>query len=219
MGRSASATSWAVASTLSTPARPVAYGRRCAAALAVLACSLGALGCAGDGEDGGKTRSPGPLRGLDVSRVIVPQPAGKPFVFGLPIVVNTGTETARFERIGVANAPAGIKVLKTFVIGPERRTAIAYDFHWPSRTHHFDAVAPVRGYRLAPRSAGKARLGVQLVYVIRIDKPGTYAFDAVTVDYGVGGQAHRATIRNGLRACIFPKGVKPDIDHCPKGST
>jgi hypothetical protein len=98
--------------------------------------------------------------------------------------------------------------------------AIAFELHWPSRTHYFDAIKPVRGYTLAPRTQGKARLGVQLLYFMRIANRGRrYTFDAVTVDYHVGDREHRTVIRNGLKACIFPQGVKPDIKRCPKPST
>ena len=145
----------------------------------------------------------------------MPQNAGKAFVFGLPIVVNTGTEPAVLERIAADELPDGLEVIETFVVGPERKFAQAYEFAWPSKTGAFAAREPVRGYRLPPQGKGRNKLSAQLVFVMRARKPGRYRFKAVTVDYAVGGTEYRAVVPNGLDACILPPDVKRDIDRCP----
>lgn len=178
---------------------------------AVLVAAL-LVGCGSDGRDRGPALGNGQLEAIDVSEVGVPQSAGKPFVFGLPIVVNVGTDPVVFEHIGVENLPKGLHVLHTYVIGPERDTATAYAYHWPSK--RYQGIKPVRGYTLRPRTDGKARLGAQLVYVMRATSPGAYKFKSVTVDYRVGDERHQAVIPNGLNACIAPNGVKPSLDRC-----
>jgi hypothetical protein len=116
------------------------------------------------------------------------------------------------ERIGADGLPPGLEITETHVNGPERRNSLAYDFSWPSKRPGFRGIRPVRGYSL-----GRAPRGAQLIYVMRADEPGIYAFDGVVVDYRVGSRHYRARIANGLKACILPAGVKRDIDRCPPG--
>jgi hypothetical protein len=179
----------------------------------LFAAVAAAVCLAGCGDSG--PRSDGPVKGLGQSEVTVPQNAGKAFVFGLPIVVNTGTEPAVLERIGAEDLPAGLEVMETFVVGPKRKFAQAYEFAWPSKTGAFDDREPVRGYRLPPQGDGKNKLSAQLVYVMRAPKPGNYRFKSVTVDYKVGDEEYRAVVPNGLFACILPRTVKRDVDRCP----
>jgi hypothetical protein len=189
--------------------------RRGARVLVAAALALTA-GC------GGSERKPsdkphglgdGTVQGIDSSRASLPQAAGKPFVYGLPIVVNTDTHPVTLERIGVKDLPAGLEVLHTYVVGPERKYAQAVEYRWPS-PQHYKGIKPVRGYILPPRTEGNARLGVQLVYVMRAAKPATYKFDAVTVDYRVDDEQHRAVVPNGLRACIRDHPLDLHRDSC-----
>jgi hypothetical protein len=192
------------------PARRAAGGYRGALAAALAAACL-----AGCGSSDPSDRDNGPVKGFGEGIVTVPQNAGKAFVFGLPIVVNTGSQPAVFERIGAENLPAGLEVMETFVVGPRRKFAQAYEFAWPSKTGAYDDREPVRGYRLPPEGDGKNKVSAQLVYVMRAQKPGNYRFDAVTIDYTVGDAEYRAVVPNGLFACILPRGVKRDVDRCP----
>jgi hypothetical protein len=136
-----------------TPAASRAAGVRRAIAAFIVTLAMACV--AGCGNDDGPTN--GPLEGIDVSEAGIPQTAGKPFVFGLPIVVNTGKQPVVFERIDVERMPDGLELLETYVIGPERKAAIVFELDWPSKTGRYDGTKPVRGYELAPRTQGRAR--------------------------------------------------------------
>lgn len=152
--------------------------------------------------------SAGPLRQLEASSVGIPQRGGVPFGFGLPVAINHGTEPAVLERIELVDSTPGLDVVATHAGGPERRYFwFATSSKWPA-PDLFSDLHPVPGTVVEPRDEPAGERGVELVFVLRADKAGRYAFKAVSVDYRVGDTQHRTVIRNGLRACVVPRGQR-----------
>ena len=76
---------------------------------------------------------------------------------------------------------------------------------------------PARHARLhrPPHTSRKGRRGVELVFVLRADRPGAHQFSGARVDYRIGGRRYRTTLWEGARICAvakLPERVEPDCD-------
>lgn len=158
---------------------------------------------------------PGPVSTPVRDRLGWPQPAGKAFGFGMPVVFNRGKDVAVLDRIRIVDPPRGLDVLDTGIGGPKRRVTNATSLRWPA-PRDFRDLHPVRGYRLRPGAPG----GAQLVFALRANRPGRYAFKAITLDYRIGDTRYRARISVGLAVCAHrperppkrPGGCEPPRD-------
>ena len=156
--------------------------------------------------------SPGPLGSPEATSGGFGRTAGRPFAFGLAVAWNSGEESVVLERIEPVDATPGLRVLETRVSGADREFLyVAATREWPSK--EFTDLHPVRGSRVAPRSAPAGERGVEFVFALRADKPGRYVIKGVAVEYTADGKRHRAIIRNGLGVCVTPPG-EPTIRGC-----
>jgi hypothetical protein len=175
-------------------ARPVAWA---AVAAAVVAAGLWII--RGDGEP-----SPGPLDSREVSSLGIGRWVGETFGYGLPIVFNRGNEVAVLDRIELVDPPAGLRVLETQVAGTRRRGSLASTVGPPER--EIGDLHPVRGHRVPPIGTRDGDRGVELVFTLRADEPGRYAFTRIAVAYRVGsGRANTARSCATGWACASPR--------------
>lgn len=164
----------------------------------IAAAGWGAWTVLSDGD-----RSSGPLRGSEDSSLAWPQPAGVPFGFGVPVLVNPGSETAVLERVSLVEPSAGLVIRRAYVGGPERKFMwFGTSLRWPDPERNFTDLHPVRGYRLAPQDQPGGDRGAELVLVLEADEPGRYGFDAIDVDYRIGETEHRVRVHNRLQVCV-----------------
>ena len=191
--------------------------RRAVPAALLAAGAAAALVAAGGGEAG--NASPplprGPLGTDDVTAMGVPQQAGRPFSIGLPVVYNRGSEPAAIERISLVEPSRGLELLEAHVAGVRRtRLLTAFTYRWPERGAYSDLHAP-RGYVVPPQASRRGRRGVELVFVLRAERPGAHQFAGARVEYRIGARRYRTTLWEGARICAvdrLPERVEPDCD-------
>jgi hypothetical protein len=157
----------------------------------------------------------GPLGTEEITGMGVPQQAGRPFSIGLPVVYNRGDRPATIERISLVEQSAEIDVLETHVAGVDRDTLLtAFTYRWPEPGAYTD-LHPPRGYVVPPQARRKGRRGVELVFVMKVDAPGTYQFAGAQVDYRMGDRRYRTVLWEGARICAvdaLPEDVEPSCD-------
>jgi hypothetical protein len=191
--------------------------RRTPVRLLLAAAALGAAVAvalvvfASDDDDG---PTPGPLGSDEVVGLGAPQEAGRDFTFGLAVAYNRGDEPAVLERISLVDPTPGLRVIETRVAGPQRRLLYqAGDYRWPSP--EITDLHPVRGFEVAPRDQPDGRRGVELVFRLRVDRPGRYTARGVQIDYRVGDTSHRSRLTTAYRVCAVPEREPTEGRRCP----
>ena len=188
--------------------RGIALG---ALALAVFAAAVVAYLLLRDGEP-----SPGPLRAEENSQLSGWARTNRDFMFGVPVVRNHGDEPAVLERATFVRPTPGFRIVRTLVAGPRREANyIADSGVFPPTFSPLRDVHPLRGYRLPPRSSRGGERGAELVFVLRVRRPGRYAMSGVRLDYSVDGTDHRRTLPNSYAACAVPQGEPLPRRRCP----
>ena len=161
--------------------------------------------------------TPGPLAN-DISESIgIGRHPGEVWTYGNPTAYNTGHTPVVITRIWLVNPTPGLKVLVTRVAGPNRKfLALASDPRWPAAD--LTDLHPVKGFQVAPQSEPAGDRGVELVFSLRVDKPGRYVARAVGVDYTVNGDRHRLYLSYGLGVCVTAASESLDRN-CPTPET
>jgi hypothetical protein len=193
---------------------PRASSRRLALAalgLASIAAAVLAYFLLRDGEP-----SPGPLRAEENSQLSGWARPNRNFMFGVPVVRNHGDAPAVLERATFIQPTAGLRIVRTLVAGPRREANyIASSGVFPPTFSPLRDVHPLRGYRVQPRSERSGERGVELVFVLRVERPGRYEMSGVRLDYSVDGTDHRRTLPNSYAACAVPRGEPLPRRRCP----
>jgi hypothetical protein len=171
--------------------------------LAVGAAAAGPLDVVPGGEP-----SPGPVESPEGSSIGIKRPIGRTFGYGLPIILNTGDETAVLDRVAPVGAPPSLELVDTRIGGPDREFMLmAASLRWPSKD--YTDLHPTRGFRLAPAEEPDGRRGAAIVFALRATKLGRHVFKAVQVDYHVGRTRYRVILDSGMAVCIHPRGKRP----------
>ncbi len=194
-----------------SPPRPARWGLRLVIVVAVAAIAA-AIWFAVTHPWG---TQPGPLGngGLRES-VANPRTTGHVWVFGQPVAYNDAAKPAVLQKIALVKPYPGIHVVGTYVSGPKRKMLSLDGWNdWP--TKEYQDVHPVAGFRVAPRKLPAGDRGVELIFVLRIDKPGRYEAPGVVVDYTVDGKHYRRYLGIGVAACVS-KPRKKDGCHPPE---
>jgi hypothetical protein len=158
---------------------------------------------------GGGPPTAGPLASPEHSSIGFPQKAGNAFPFGLAVAFDRSGRPARLESIAPVAPTPGLRLLDTRVAGAARGGTLVGSYRWPDPA--FKDLHPVRGYVVPPAGSPAGRAGVQLILVLRADRPGRYVVKGVSVDYRVGTTSHRAVIHQGMAVCVVPADQKlPD---------
>jgi hypothetical protein len=182
----------------------VSYRHLALAALALLAGAVLAFLLLRDGQP-----SPGPLRGEEDSRLSGWVRTNRDFMFGVPVVRNHGDEPAVLERATFVRPTPGLRIERTLVAGPRREANyIADSAVFPPTFSPLRDVHPLPGYRVLPRTEPGGERGVELVFVLRVRRPGRYAMSGVQLEYSVGGTEHRRILPNSYAACAVPPGAR-----------
>jgi hypothetical protein len=179
-------------------ARPAAW----AAALAGAVVAAVAAWLLVFGGPGGSSQ--GPLESYDVSSIGIGRHAGETFGYGLAVAFNRGDEVAVLDRIEIVDPPPGLRVLETQVAGRGRENGLLASTVGPPERQISD-LHPVRGFRVPPADTPEGEWGAELVFTLKADQPGRYAFTRIAVQYRVGDSEHRAVLRNGLAVCVTPR--------------
>jgi hypothetical protein len=130
------------------------------------------------------------------------------------VVFNSGDEAAVLTRIEPVDPSPGLQVVHTRIGGSERELFAFSSGRWPD-PELFTDLHPVPGFVVHPQRVKGWERGVQLIFVLRADDPGRYEFDAVAVEYRVGGREHRAVLEIGLGVCVT-KGRKLPNRRCKR---
>jgi hypothetical protein len=145
--------------------------------------------------------TPGPLASDVAESLGIQRRTGETFTYGLPVVINSGDEPAVLSRIEPVDPTPGLRLLHTRIGGSERKFFYFASGKWPDPSRFTD-LHPVSGFVVHPKNVKGWERGAELIFVMRADDPGRYEFDAVAVEYRVGGNEHRAVLEIGLGVCV-----------------
>jgi hypothetical protein len=153
--------------------------------------------------------TPGPLARDVAESLGIQRRVGETFTYGMPVVVNSGDEPAVLARIEPVDPTPGLQLLHTRISGSDRKYHSFSSGSWPDPSRFTD-LHPVDGFVVHPESVKGWERGAELIFVMRADEPGRYAFNFVAVEYRVGGNEHRAVLEIGLGVCVTKGPKMPD---------
>lgn len=152
----------------------------------------------GDGDPG-----PGPLANRHNDVYSFPVPAGRPITWGVPVLYNEGEEPAVLLDVWPARSTPGLRVLKVLAAGENRGNYFIagtreYPMRQADRIRHLRAV---QGFSVPSQTTQAGKYGVELVFVLQMDRPGRYEIDGIRARYRVGDTEHVEDFRFRLAAC------------------
>jgi hypothetical protein len=162
-------------------------------------------------DDGRKRHSfnKGPLgTGVD-DRTAFPVSLNSPLTYGQAIVHNRSKKTVVLEAVRVRPPlPDGIEIIEVTVVGPNRHTAsVGTEEAYPS-PYLKDVLRPLRGAKVPPETTKAGEAGVEIVFGLKVTKPGYYGFREFDLDYHIGSKEYTVRMRNGFIACAPKEEIK-----------
>ncbi len=180
-----------------------------AAAVLVAAGVVLAVVLLHDGDDGG------PVRSTDRNVLSFPRRAGTIFSYGVAVVVNTGDRVAVLRRATLAEPSEGLETLAVRVGGPKRRFAlVSGDVRWPPREAPQQDLRPLEGFRLATADEPHTDPGAELLFALRVRRPGRYTTKGVQLEYTVGDRRYTQLVPTALAVCATARRPPPG-PKCP----
>lgn len=184
------------------------FGRLLAPALFGAAILVGVLVLMEDekGEKGAGGYRDGPLDTSESNGLTIPVPVDRPETYGVPVVFNSGDQPVTLRRASFSRPTPGLEVLDVMVAGSERGPAlVSSDARYaddPRGFLDFEDLHSIEGFRVEPTSDPVGERGVELVFVFRARRKGSYESRGVDVEYEVGGEQYREVFPNSLRTCV-----------------
>jgi hypothetical protein len=147
----------------------------------------------------------GPLSiGDDGSESGIPVDVGTVMTYGYNIARNTGRCDVSLESAALVpdGSVDGATVEGTFVVDLSELdgSAVGVVSEFPPTGWPRSVLKRVRGTTLGPAPRDGAG-GHELVFAVRVTKPGNWRFRGVQVTYRAAGERYTATARNALRLC------------------
>jgi hypothetical protein len=131
-----------------------------------------------------------------------PVDLGQPFTYGVVTVSNRASRTAVLTDVRVKpSLPAGMQIIEVKVVGPNRRTPVIgthEQYPPPKLAPH---LRPLRGARVPPKKTPEGNSGVEIVFGLKVNRPGIFGFRHVEVDYRIGRKPYTARLEDGFVAC------------------
>jgi hypothetical protein len=151
---------------------------------------------------GGSEPGPGPLYNANNDDYAFPVPAGRPVMYGVPVVRNKGKVPATLVAAEPARATPGLRVIDVLAAGAGRGGEFfAGDRRFPPRPGELRGLRPLAGAVVPPDSTRAGSEGVELVFGLQMDDPGRYVIDGIRVRYRVGDEQHEEVFAFRLAAC------------------
>lgn len=178
----------------------------------LVAASLACLvaGCSG----GQEASSSGPLSlGTTSEGVSYAADPGSVLTFGANIATNTGNDPITLHSVALLEGEShgvdveSVKVLSLPGVGVQ---PIAIVKGFPTPFLPINQLRDVKGHIVSGNPGENA---IELVFVLRVTKPGRWNFTGVHVDYEVNGQQKTLTSPNFLVLCA------PFVTKCPFDNT
>ena len=183
--------------------------------IGLIAVSLACLaaGC----STGREASSSGPLSlGTTPSGVSYSADAGSVLTFGANIAVNTGDDPITLRSVDLVAGNAGgvdVESVKVIPLPGLGVTPIAITKGFPTPFLPNSQLRDVNGHIVSGNAGEDA---VELVFVLRVTKPGRWNFTGVHVDYEVNGQQKTLEYPNFLVLCA-PFVTKCSFDNTAVG--
>jgi hypothetical protein len=138
-----------------------------------------------------------------------PVDLGQPFTYGVITVSNRTGRTAVLTGVRVKpSLPASMEILEVKVVGPNRKTAVVgtgRQYPPPELAPH---LRPLKGARVPPKNTSEGYGGVEIVFGLKVIRPGIFGFRQVELDYRIGSKPYTALLEDGFVACA-PRAVYP----------
>lgn len=190
--------------------------RRITAALALILLIVAVVYVRSRGGGGLHDWDDGPLHAGSVTQNSIPVDVNQPFTFGQATVNNITDKTAILDALRVVpELPGGMEIIEVAVVGPNRETAlVASELAYPS-PYLVDVLRPLPGAQVPPEDTKAGEAGVEIVFGLKVTKPGVYGFPAFDLDYHIGSTDYTVRVEHGFMACApradFPDGCDHDF--------
>jgi hypothetical protein len=127
---------------------------------------------------------------------------GQSFCYGSTVIVNTSKQEATLESLRISGGD-GLTIGSALVLGPSRSTTLATADRCPA------TASPLKGYVVRARAGTGEDLGVEVMFPIRIDRPGKSRIEEVTVTYRVGDKFFEVSDTDDVVACTYDCEAEP----------
>jgi hypothetical protein len=138
-----------------------------------------------------------------------PVELNEPFTYGVITVSNRDGRAAVLTALRVKpRVPAGMEIIEVKVVGPNRKTAvIGTDRQYPP-LELAPHLRPLKGAVVAPEDTPEGRSGTEIVFGLKVNRPGVFGFRQVELDYRIGAKPYTVVLEDGFVACA-PRAVHP----------
>ena len=130
--------------------------------------------------------------------------AGTRFTYGGLQVHNAGDEAAVLDGVSLRGATAGLRIQDASVL-PIRQISggLWFNHHrYPPPGVSPDRLQPLAGLRMpAAQASGD---GMQVLLALTVPSGGVFEFQAIAIDYHVGGRRYEAVFPFAMRVCAPP---------------
>ena len=187
------------------------------AALAVGAILAGGVALAWPDGGGRKLHSwrggKGPLWGGSMTFVGIAVETGQPFTYGAAHVSNLTDETAVLEAVRVRPPlPDGLEIVGIGATGPNRKVITVNATPEYPDPDTKDALHALPGTEVPPAATKAGKAGIDLVFGLKVTKPGFFGFAQIDLDYRVGDKPYTVRLDHGVYACppasAYPEGCQ-----------
>jgi hypothetical protein len=141
---------------------------------------------------------------------------GQVFTFGGVVLYNSADKPAVLESIAF-DPPLSpdFDVVDVKAAGRDRRTGfVGADQVFPPEVLRPQSLRAVEGAIVPARSDDPEGWGVELVFGLKVTRPGKFLMQHVVVDYRIDGKRHRVRLDDGFVACApardFAQGCTSD---------
>lgn len=144
----------------------------------------------------------GPITGGSSTKTAFPVEIGSPFTYGVIVVSNQSSRTAVLTDLRVKPPlPPGMEIVELKVVGPNRTTiGIGTDDRYPP-PELVGHLRPLKGTRVPPEDTPAGKGGVEIIFGLKINRPGMFGFKKVEIDYKIGSKPYTVVLEDGFVGC------------------
>lgn len=144
----------------------------------------------------------GPVYTGSGTKTSFPVDLDQPFTYGVIVISNRSSRTAVLTDVRVKPAlPQGMEIVEVTVTGPPRTTSvIGTDERYPP-PRLVSHLRPLKGAAVPPEKTPEGEAGVEVVFGLKVNRPGMFGFRQVELDYRIGRKPYTVRLEDGFVGC------------------
>jgi hypothetical protein len=144
----------------------------------------------------------GPVYTGSGTKTSFPVDLGQPFTYGVITVSNRTSRTAVLTDVRVKpSLPPGMEIIEVKVVGPNRKTAVFGTHRQYPPLELAPHLRPLKGARVPPKDTPEGDGGVEIVFGLKVTRPGMFGFRQVELDYRIGKKPYTVRLEDGFVGC------------------